>query len=461
MMPAETDWVSAVAFLASGLILGLMLIFYLSRRKSVATAAVELPDVELQDLEARRDLLIAQLREIDAAGPGATPEQQAERRRLELAAAEVLREIDDHQGVVVRRRATASAAAQEVAAPAALLNPTSAAIKGFVWGVVSVGVLVGLGFFVYRSANPRGEGDGATGTPMAPNAMAQQPAQNDPTIMAMEASLAQTPDDVNKRVELARAYLERDELMKVFEHTGIVLKDHPEEPRALTYNALVRMAMGQPDEATDMLKKANRIAPNFIDASVALAWVYTQTQKPKEAEATMMAAMEQHPEEKARLQEVLSDMKNHKAEVQKAAGPVDPNAPLPPGHPSIEGAPAAAAMAAGAPAAPADGKAVKVTLNLDPSAKGRAAGSVLYVIARAAGVMAGPPAAVKRINGATFPLTFDLGAADSMMGQALPGVLRIEARLDADGDAKTKGPNDFVAAQDGVAAGASITLNLR
>ena len=460
-MPAETDWLSAVAFLASGLILGLMLIFYLSRRKSVAAPAADVPDLELQDLEARRDLLITQLREIDAAGPSATAEQQAERSRLELAAADVLREIDDYQGVVVKRRAAAAATAPEVAVSAVPLNPASAALKGFVWGVVSVGILVGLGFFVYRSANPRAEGEGATGTPMAPNAMGQQQAQADPAIIALEASVAQTPDDVNKRVELARAYLERDELMKVFEHTGIVLKDHPEEPRALTYNALVRMAMGQADEATDMLKKANTIAPNFIDASVALAWVYTQTSKPKEAEATMLAAMRQHPEEKARLEEVLADMKNHKAEAQKAApGPVDPNAPLPPGHPSIEGAPAAA-MPGSAPAATGGGQPIKVTLNLDPSAKGRAAGSVLYVIARAAGVTAGPPAAVKRINGATFPLTFDLSAADSMMGQALPGVLRIEARLDADGDAKTKGPNDFVATQDGVAAGASITLNLR
>lgn len=461
-MPAETDWVSALAILASGLILGVMLIIFLSRRKSVATAQSELPDLQLQDLEARRDLLIAQLREIDDAALS-TPEQQAERMRLEAAAAEVLRDIDEHQGVIRRERSAAVASDPLfAAAPAAPLNPAAAAMKGFVWGVVSVGVVVGLGFWVYQTAKPRGEGDGLTGTPMAPNAMQQPPAQVDPVVTALEADVAKAPGDVNKRVELARAYLERDELMKVFEHTGIVLKDHPEEPRALTYNALVRMAMGQGDEATEMLKKANAIAPNFIDASVALAWVYTQTSKPKEAEATMLTAMQQHPEEKGRLQQVLADMKNHKAQVQKAAGPVDPNAPLPPGHPPIEGGPAAApaGMAAAAPAA-GGGQPIKVTLNLDPATKGLAQGSVLYVIARANGVTAGPPAAVKRINAASFPLTFDLSAADSMMGQALPALLRIEARLDADGDAKTKGANDLVAFHDGVAAGTSITLNLR
>jgi len=57
-----------------------------------------------------------------------------------------------------------------------------------------------------------------------------------------------------------------------------------------------------------------------------------------------------------------------------------------------------------------------------------------------------------------FPLTFDVSAADSMMGQPLPPKMRLEARIDSDGDAMTKDPKDPVAVVDNVAAGSSATL---
>jgi hypothetical protein len=46
------------------------------------------------------------------------------------------------------------------------------------------------------------------------------------------------------------------------------------------------------------------------------------------------------------------------------------------------------------------------------------------------------------------------------MGQALPPNVRIEARLDSDGDAGTKGPADLNAFVDGVSGGAAVTLKL-
>jgi hypothetical protein len=212
-----------------------------------------------------------------------------------------------------------------------------------------------------------------------------------------------------------------------------------------------------------MLKKANELAPDFIDATVALAWVYTQKGNMAQAETAMRDAMKRHPQDRVRLEQVLADMKAHKDEPQTArsAGPVDPNAPLPPGHPSLDGSPAPA-MGAAPVAASADGTAIRVTVNLDASARSRSdLGQVLYVIARPAGMTAGPPVAVKRLAGGPWPMTFELSSADSMMGQKLPPQLRIDARLDADGDAKTHTAGDIAAALDGVAAGASIQLNLK
>jgi len=53
------------------------------------------------------------------------------------------------------------------------------------------------------------------------------------------------------------------------------------------------------------------------------------------------------------------------------------------------------------------------------------------------------------LTGVTFPITFDLTSADSMMGQPLPPRVRLEARVDSDGNPLTKNPSDPVVVQDG------------
>ena len=86
---------------------------------------------------------------------------------------------------------------------------------------------------------------------------------------------------------------------------------------------------------------------------------------------------------------------------------------------------------------------------------------VIFIIVRAAGVKSGPPAAVKRLAISTFPMTVNLSSADSMMGQPLPAKMRIEARIDADGDPMTRDPKDPAGAVEGVGAGGSVSLTLK
>jgi len=106
----------------------------------------------------------------------------------------------------------------------------------------------------------------------------------------------------------------------------------------------------------------------------------------------------------------------------------------------------------------ASGPSIHVIVNLAPGAR---TNGVLFIYARAIGQTSGPPIAVKRIEAASFPVNVDLSSADSMMGGALPANVRVEARLDADGNAMTKDPADPKASQDNVAAGTSVTLTLR
>ena len=60
-----------------------------------------------------------------------------------------------------------------------------------------------------------------------------------------------------------------------------------------------------------------------------------------------------------------------------------------------------------------------------------------------------------------LPITIDLTSADSMMGQPLPPKMRLEARVDSDGNAMTRDPGDASAVQDGVTVGSSVKMKLQ
>ncbi len=73
--------------------------------------------------------------------------------------------------------------------------------------------------------------------------------------------------------------------------------------------------------------------------------------------------------------------------------------------------------------------------------------AVLYLMARPAGALAQPPVAVKRLEVASFPATFEIGA-DNMMARdsVFEGSFHLSVRLDKDGEAMTKRPGDLIGA---------------
>ena len=427
-----TDWLSGGAMLLAGLIVGVVFLYAMKTRKKDDAG-----DAELRDLEAKRDALVQQLRELD--------EDPEEKSRLERDTASVLRRIDERK--VKTKKAATAAPTQAIV--------RHAAIKGFAWGVGSVLVIVGIFWYVTQKAQPKSEAEMQQNAPM----QQQQPQaqQSDPEVRGIEVAVSQRPDDLILRNQLARAYLDRENLMGVFQQTQYVLQRAPNDPQALTYQSLVRLAMGQPDSANTMLHQAIKSDPKFLDAYVALAWAQTSAGKSDDAAATIKEAQKQHPEHSQRLADVLVKMRQT-AKTQPAQ-----TSELPPNHPPIEapGAPGAAAgaMATAAPSAPSSPDAIHVTLALGAGTAVPPQG-IIYVIARPAGVSAGPPAAVKRLPLSSFPLRFDLSSADSMMGQPLPPKIHIEARIDSDGDAMTKDPKDPTASADNVATGSSTTLTL-
>jgi tetratricopeptide (TPR) repeat protein len=447
-----TDWVSAGGMILAGLIVGFMFWYGMKGRASK-------PDLERRDLEAKRDALLQQLRELKEIGGS-----EEEKRRLERETADVLRKID-RRGAVSPKAAKAGAVADSpaIATVDVAAATRAATIRGFLWGLASIAVLGGIAWFVTEKATPRTESMTGGGAPMTSSAQQASPQQPDTAMQQAEAELAKTPDNLAMRDELAKAYLERENLMKVFEHTAYVLKRAPNDARALTYQALVRVSMGQSDGAVEMLQRAIKSDPDLTDAYVALAWANMQGGKTSESERLIAEAGRRHPDQKAKLDEVLVRMKEQMKNAPPAAMPANhPALPNPDGSQSAS-SPMAAAQSGASPnvAGAAGGPSVHVTLTLDRSAKS-SPNAVLFVIARGAGQSAGPPAAVKRIMAPSFPLEIDLTTADSMMGQPLPPSVHIEARLDSDGDAMTKNPSDPHASQDAVATnGGKVGLVLK
>jgi tetratricopeptide (TPR) repeat protein len=407
-MNVVTDWASAVAILAAGLLVGVIVFFAVRRKASTIDT-----NLDRKDLEAKRDALIAQLR--------ALPDDAVdERARLERETAAVLRQLDSAPSVPptpIPQQPTPTT-----------INP---AIKGFLWGAGSFAALAALAYFVMQSATPREQ----QAAPMAQQTTDPHPQvqSNDPQVLQLEAAVQRDPNNLALRNDLAQAYLERENLMAVFDQTKFVLEKNPNDSRALTFQALVRVAMGEADTAMRMLQQAIQSDPRNLDARVSLAWLYTQNNDLKSADATIAEAIQASPKDRARLEEVLQQMKAQ-----------------------AKGQPAPAAQPQPASAAPPAGKSVRVTVSLAGAAP---SGGVLFVIAR--NPAGGPPAAVKRIAAASFPITVEISQADSMMGQPLPDRFRLEARLDSDGDPLTKPPTDPSAALDDVTPGTAVTLALK
>jgi len=357
-----TEWLSASAMLLAGVIVGAMFLYGMRRRQDRG-------DLERADLEAKRDALIARLRE--APDPS-----------LEREAAEVLQKLDK-MGVEAAFRP-----------PDRGLKPAATQLKGFLWGAGSVAAIAAIVFFVTRQTKPAAPADPLTD---------------------LERSVQKNPDNLPLRDDLAKAYLDRNNIEGVSEQTQYVLQHNPNDARALTYSAIVHVIARQPEAAAAMLQRATQSDPNLVDAWVGVAWLNAQAGDMPRAEAAMAEAKRRHPEMAERLDRLMAQLRG-----------------------------------------PSKAEAVHVTLNYGGQARG-----MIFIIARAAGVTSGPPAAVKRLPLSTFPIDVDLSAADSMMGQPLPQKMRIEARIDSDGDPLTHDPKDPSAAAEGVVTGQNISLTLK
>jgi hypothetical protein len=140
----------------------------------------------------------------------------------------------------------------------------------------------------------------------------------------------------------------------------------------------------------------------------------------------------------SRTADDLRPMSSREGAAASTAGPVDAQAPLPPGHPPLEGAaPTAAPLPAGHPPIGEPGPGARSagsiagTIVLSPKLKVGPA-DVMYVMAKKGTATL----AVRRVEKPSFPFAFEITGGDAMTGGAtFEGPVDVVARVSRTGDA--------------------------
>lgn len=440
---ADASWVMPLAVVGGGVVVGSALLFATRKRPSGDARA---------SLEAKKAGLIDELRALAPDDP--------RRGEVEREAAETLRALD---------RMPAGVAAAPGGERRAVIGPQ-------LLGAIQGGALVAVLFLVYLSlrdnTTPRADGAPMTGGSAAPmgqtgqmgamapmgapgNAAGGVPAMGDPMaerqapslapapsarLDAARAALDASPESHDAKVALGWALADGRGWIELYRLVEAMVDADDNDLDALALAAPVQIAMGQRDPAVELLERVLASDPEHTEA---LVW----RGRVAELDGDANAAADYW--KRARATARGADVDRMLAAIHAA--------PAPRGHGASPPGGVSGAMPAGHPGpSTAEAPATDATLNgIVSLADGVIAppGAVLFFVVRAAGVTTGPPLATRKIVAPTFPRAFTIGPEDVMLqGMQLTGDVTVEARLDVDGDARSKSPDDLRAALPGPVA---------
>lgn len=448
----QSAWLPGILVLLAGLAAGLLIAWRLRRGTAPGGGLGDLR-LRIADLEARRADLYHRLEEAQTAG---APE--ADRVALETAAARTLLELDRARADLEKRapgeaRRRRKQSAQErrpggptpAAAEAGSGGPRGFA-SGFAFGAGLVVLVGGLLYWAGRDVRPATGGAATGDAPAAAPSEAsphddlgELPAEVAARIETLRARLATQPDDLAARVELGYILLGSGRYFDVFEESQEILARDSDHADGLYLQGVVRLTMGQRENGAELLRRALISDPQHADALVATGVLRLQDGDYPGAIAAWERGREVAGAAGQGELDRLIEMARAGRPVEEILGSPQPAAAT--SRPATS-MPAPATPPTAAPAAGAPGTAYSVEIEL---ASGLEAppGATLFVILR--GGAGGPPSAVRRIAGPTFPLRVTLDESDSMMGGSLPASGTVSARLDADGSASTRDPSDLAA----------------
>jgi cytochrome c-type biogenesis protein CcmH len=492
-------WLPGLIVLAVGAGFGLFLIWRLKGQKSAAAAAPDVADLELRvrDLEGRRDDLYRRIRRIHSG------EDIGDATGLEIEAARVLRQLDltvaelPHKE---RRKAARSSDLQPAAAsagvsggaageaesaapaePAKAAEPAEKAaaagdksffgthplLAGFTFGIAMAALVGALIWFAVADAKPKPPGMG--GPPPAPagDALPDDPSER---LDALMARLQADPNDLMAMKEIGLLLLQGQRWVEAFEVGGMILQQNPGDPDGLYVQGVVRLRMGQSDEARNIFDEILANWPQHIPAMMYRGLAFYQGGNVEQAVDTWEFALDRSGDMRPQFESMIAMVQQGQNPLEAIGFTGTPGGAHPPdgaensdriqlegvpadeiAQPATEAAPAGAAPPAATgttaaerpmPAGDASGYTVRVELGAGAQVP---AGATLFVYLRAGD--SGPPVAVKRMPAAAFPIDVFISQDDSMMGSALPEAGNIVVRVDSDGNVMSRGPGDLETSQ--------------
>lgn len=415
-----------LGILALGLVVGAILVWRLARRGGGDGGR----ELERADLQRRQEELYERLRAARAAGEGEEVAELEHQAAINLRDLEALGGPPPPAGATAATRAAADhpdATAGELqstpvsradggqSVPTRTASPARSGIVGFVAGLAVAGLLMTLFYLAQRDARPRP----VESQPLAegqehPAGMELSEAQR-AELERLRADVERAPDDLSVRKRYALALLGTAQLFPAFEQAQEILAASPEDPDGLYITAFVRLEMGQTEVAVELFDRLLAGEPQHVPALVGKGLARARSGDTEAARALWTQAIQASGGDNPQIERLLAALDGQGGGTPAAGGPApDPSGATGPVYTAV----------------------IRLGDGVEPPPSG-----ILFVAL--GGDAGGPPAAVRRIAGPTFPLEVTLSARDSMLGRPLPESGTLTARLDGDGNASTRQPGDL------------------
>lgn len=249
-----TDWTPGLLVLAAGLAVAIVYLL-VTRGRTLAPAEPQGKEGRGEDLDRRAQLLIEQLKELEAERHAMTSERYAaEKSRLELEAAAALRARDE-AGTQAGRSAPV---APEERGPLAR-HPQ---LRGALWGAGVVLFFGVLGYLLVSEQKPRDDGESATGR--APPGSGRPTGQNggvDAELAAAKERMKARPHDLDAASLVAHELIRRQGFQEASDVTERSLALDPFHVESRVHRLVLRAAQGEVEGAAIELERLVDLYP--------------------------------------------------------------------------------------------------------------------------------------------------------------------------------------------------------
>jgi len=273
---SETHWIPGLVVLSVALV-GAAVYLLVLRKQRMA------PPDPLADATERAEALLAQLREHEAERhqlePGAW---QAERDRLERAAADALRARDGLRNTP-SAPSEAAAPASTPPAPPGSVFARHPQLVGAAWGGAVVVFFGALGLWLAQEQKPREAGEQATGTAGRPGSTG--PTEDDDAQFAsLLARVEESPgEDLALTSEVVRELIRRSQFDQAAALNDRSLSIDPFRPETRIHRAFLRAIRGERPAALEELRRMADLWPDGTEALLFSGMLHLQAQEGRAA----------------------------------------------------------------------------------------------------------------------------------------------------------------------------------